>query len=60
MDESMKIIEKLKNTKFIFLDEEKKEIEINEKGSLGLLAKGYKGVIALRMKRQLIRNTNKK
>jgi hypothetical protein len=49
---SKQIINKLIATKFTFNDDHGNPIEISKKGNLGLLAIGYKGLIAMRQKRK--------
>jgi hypothetical protein len=42
------LIDELKQEEFEFTDDKGNPLIINEKGSLGLLAVGYKGLVALR------------
>jgi len=42
------LIDELKQQEFEFTDDKGNPLIINEKGSLGLLAVGYKGLVALR------------
>ncbi len=54
--DSKKIIEKLMASDFIFKDENGNIIDTPASGSLGHLAMGYKGLIAVRKKRLSNRN----
>ena len=45
------IIKDLYNKDYIFFDENSKEFKVHLEGSLGLLAEGYRGIIALREQR---------
>ena len=55
---SKEIINELISSDFTFKDENGNEIEIPETGNLGLLASGYKALIAVRKKRNKLK-TNK-
>ncbi len=46
------ILDEIKRRDYIIRDENGKVIEVPEKGSLGLLAQGYLGVLAVRRKRK--------
>lgn len=50
-NEIRKQLKALQEADFEFKDSEGKNIEISEKGGLGLLAIGYKGIVAVRKKR---------
>lgn len=52
---SKEIINNLINSDFEFKDEKGNIIDIPKKGSLGLLASGYKGLIAVRKKRNKLK-----
>ncbi len=53
------LIEELKKEEFEFTDDKGNPLIINEKGSLGLLAVGYKGLAALRNTRARNNYTSK-
>jgi len=48
------VLEEIKSRRYEIRDENGKVIEVPEKGSLGLLAQGYLGVLAVRKKRKEI------
>ena len=52
---SKEIINELIKSDFVFKDENGNTIDIPEKGNLGLLASGYKGLIAVRKKRNKLK-----
>ena len=56
---SKKILEDLYNQDFQLLTETGEQFEISEKGSLGLLAIGYKGLIAWRKKKNELKKQKK-
>lgn len=51
-DKGRAILEEIKKRKYEIRDEHGHIIEVPEKGSLGLLAQGYLGVLAVRKKRK--------
>ena len=57
---STKLIKKLYEEDFKLITENGKETDIPEGGSLGLLALGYKGLIAWRKKKRNIKNRSEK
>jgi len=54
------ILEEIKSRDYEIHDENGRVIEVPEKGSLGLLAQGYLGVLAVRKKRKEILETKEK
>jgi len=48
------ILEEIKSRNYVIRDEKGRVIEVPEKGSLGLLAQGYLGILAVRKKRKEI------
>ena len=52
---SKEIINELINSDFKFRDENGNEIDIPKSGNLGLLASGYKGLVAVRKKRNRLK-----
>ncbi len=56
---SKEIIEDLYKQNFVLKDENGDKFEIPEEGSLGLLAIGYKGLIAWRKKKIQVRKNEK-
>lgn len=54
-----KILEEIKSRNYVIRDEKGKAIEVPESGSLGLLAQGYLGILAVREKRKELKNKGK-
>lgn len=56
---SKTILDNLLNADFEFINERGEKFEVSPKGSLGLLASGYKGLVAVRKKRKQLKSLNK-
>lgn len=59
LTKGLEILNKLNSQDLVFRDEDGKLLDIPVKGSLGLLALGYKGVLAVKKKRKSIVDSQK-